>query len=69
MIYKVLYQKLADEVPVRENTRSLYYEAKNERQVRAALKTRNINIEFIQPIEGEHLAYEQKAENFTVENV
>ncbi|MCZ0703963.1 DNA-dependent RNA polymerase auxiliary subunit epsilon [Natronobacillus azotifigens] len=69
MIYKVLYQELADEVPVRENTRSLYYQADSERQVRQALKDRNINIEFIQPIEGDHLAYEKQAEDFTVENV
>ncbi|WP_067839837.1 DNA-dependent RNA polymerase subunit epsilon [Amphibacillus sediminis] len=69
MIFKVLYQEHASEIPVRENTHRLYYEAENERQVRSELKDRNINIEFIQPLEGEHLAYEKQSEDFKVENV
>lgn len=69
MIYKVLYQERADEVPVRENTHCLYYQADNERQVRVELKDRDINIEYIQPLEGEHLDYEKKSEYFAVENV
>jgi DNA-dependent RNA polymerase auxiliary subunit epsilon len=69
MIFKVLYQDLASEVPVRENTHSLYIEASNERDVRYKLKDRGINIEFIQTLEGEHLAYEQQSEDFTLETV
>ncbi|SEN65060.1 DNA-dependent RNA polymerase auxiliary subunit epsilon [Amphibacillus marinus] len=69
MIFKVLYQEKADEVPVRENTHRLYYEATNERQVRVALKDQQINIEYIQPLEGEHLAYEKRSEDFKVENI
>lgn len=68
MIYKVLYQSKAKEVPVRENTDKLYYQADNERQVRKELDNHNINIEFIQPLEGKHLAYEQQSEDFKVEN-
>jgi DNA-dependent RNA polymerase auxiliary subunit epsilon len=69
MIFKVLYQDLASEVPVRENTHSLYIEASNERDVRYKLKDRGINIEFIQVLEGEHLAYEQQSEDFSLETV
>ncbi|HBJ01333.1 MAG TPA: hypothetical protein DDY89_11805, partial [Lysinibacillus sp.] len=34
MIYKVYYQEKANEIPVRENTKSLYLEAASEREVR-----------------------------------
>ncbi|ALC80915.1 MULTISPECIES: DNA-dependent RNA polymerase subunit epsilon [Bacillus] len=66
MIYKVFFQKRADEVPVRENTDSVYIEASTEREVRRLLKSRNYNIEFIQKVEGAFLEYERKNENFKV---
>ncbi|PXW92641.1 DNA-dependent RNA polymerase auxiliary subunit epsilon [Streptohalobacillus salinus] len=69
MIFKVLYQEHAGEVPVRENTHSLYLEASNEREVRRLLKDRGINIEFVQQLDGDHLAYEKQSEDFKVENV
>ncbi|MBS7345045.1 MAG: DNA-dependent RNA polymerase auxiliary subunit epsilon family protein [Caryophanon sp.] len=69
MIYKVYYQEDAQEVPVRENTKSLYLEAENERDVRNKLKDRNYNIEFIQLLEGNYLAYEQASPNFKLENI
>lgn len=69
MIFKVLYQEKNDEVPVRENTKTLYYQADSEHEVRKALKDRQYNIEFIQPLEDEHLAYEKKSEDFIVENI
>lgn len=68
MIFKILYQEQESEVPVRENTQTLYYQAENEQQVRQALKNRQINIEYIQPLADEHLAYEKQSEDFTVEN-
>ncbi|WP_440895168.1 DNA-dependent RNA polymerase subunit epsilon [Amphibacillus sp. Q70] len=68
MIFKILYQEQENEVPVRENTQTLYYQAENERQVRQALKDRQINIEYIQPLDDEHLAYEKQSEDFIVEN-
>lgn len=67
MIYKVYYQENPLEVPVRENTKSLYIEASSEREVRFALKDRNYNVEFVQLLEGNHLTYEQANENFIVE--
>ncbi len=69
MIYKVLYQSQPGEVPIRENTKSLYIEAENIREVRSKLADKDINIEFIQPLEGEHLEYEKQSENFKVENI
>lgn len=69
MIFKVYYQENALEVPVRENTQSLYMEAATEREVRFTLKDRKYNIEFIQLLEGNHLEYEQASSNFIVEKV
>ena len=67
MIYKVLYQELPYEVPVRERTKSLYFEARNEREVRTKLSDRKINIEFIQLLDKAHLNYEQQSPDFKVE--
>lgn len=67
MIYKVYYQENQLQVPVRENSKSLYIEADSEREVREKLKTRQYNIEYIQLLEGEHLEYEQVAPNFVLE--
>ncbi|MBK3495398.1 DNA-dependent RNA polymerase auxiliary subunit epsilon family protein [Viridibacillus sp. YIM B01967] len=69
MIYKVYYQENAVEVPVRENTKSLYLEAIDERDVRMKLKDRNYNIEFVQLLEGNYLEYEQASEHFHVEKI
>lgn len=69
MIFKVLYQVNKAEVPVRENTQSLYVEASSEREVRDHLKDRNYNIEYIQLLEGSHLEYEQASESFEVESL
>lgn len=68
MIYKVYYQDTPDEVPVRENTKSLYLEANSEREVRELLKDRNILIEYIQLLEGNYLEYEKNSQNFRLEN-
>ncbi len=69
MIYKVYYQENVLEVPVRENTKSLYIEAASEQEVRFALKDRKYNIEFVQLLEGNHLSYEQASENYKVEKL
>ena len=57
MIYKVYYQENMNEIPVRENTKSLYVEASSEREVREYLKDRNYNIELVQLLEGAYLEY------------
>lgn len=69
MIFKVLYQDLPDEIPVRERTNSLYIEADSEREVRQKLADRNYNIEFIQVLDEAHLTYEKQSEHFELENV
>ncbi|UOR12982.1 DNA-dependent RNA polymerase subunit epsilon [Halobacillus amylolyticus] len=69
MIFKVLYQEFASEVPVRERTQSMYVEAKTEREVRKKLAEKNVNIEYIQVLNEDHLAYEKQSEDFQVENV
>ncbi|MEC1615446.1 RNA polymerase subunit omega 1 [Bacillus mojavensis] len=66
MIYKVFYQKKAEEVPVREKTDSLYIEGVSERDVRTKLKDKKFNIEFITPVDGAFLEYEQQSEKFKV---
>lgn len=68
MIFKVLYQELPNEVPVRERTKSLYIEAETERKVREKLSDRGINIEFIQALDEAHLNYEQTSSDFHLEN-
>ena len=56
MIYKVYYQENITDIPVRENTKTLYLEAASEREVRHYLKDRNYNIELVQLLEGNYLS-------------
>lgn len=58
--------RLSFEVPVREKTDSLYIEGVSERDVRTKLKEKKFNIEFITPVDGAFLEYEQQSENFKV---
>ena len=68
MIYKVYYQESITEIPVRENTKTIYVEASSEREVRSYLNDRNYNIELVQLLEGNYLEYEQNSPNFRLEN-
>jgi len=69
MIYKVYYQENMHQVPVRENTQSMYIESDSERSVRQLLSDRNFNIEYIQLLEGPHLEHEQASPHFELEQV
>ncbi|SFP02133.1 DNA-dependent RNA polymerase subunit epsilon [Salibacterium halotolerans] len=69
MIFKVFYQKDFSQIPVRENTDTMFVEAETEREVRRKLADRNYNIEFIQPVSEGLLKHEQKKEDFKVENL
>lgn len=61
MIFKVLYQPDAKQTPRRETTRSLYLEADTEVEARALVEDNtDYAIEFVEPLRGEHLEYEQK---------
>jgi len=69
VIYKALYQELADEIPVRERTQSLYLEAGSIREARKKLSERAINIEYIHELDEAHLNYEKQSEHFKLENL
>lgn len=69
MIFKVYYQESKDQVPVRENTQSLYIESENEEEVRKKLKDRNINIEYITKLDKAILDYEKQSEHFKLESI
>lgn len=69
MIYKIYYQENVLEVPVRENTKSMYIQAESEKKVRELLKGRNFNVEYIQLLEGKHLEFEQALSHFELEQV
>lgn len=66
MIFKVLFQENAAEVPVRERTSTIYIEADSEKDVRKKLTKHNYNIEIIQELTGAHLEYEQKQPTFVL---
>lgn len=69
MIYKVLYQQSRKEMPVRENTETLYLEAIDVRDVRKKLADKPYNVEFIQPLSGKFLDYEKQSAKFKLEKL
>lgn len=66
MMFKVFYQETANEAPVRERTKTFFIEAESEREVRAKLKDKEYNIEYIQPVNDVFLEFEKQNENFKV---
>lgn len=65
MIYKVYYQEDKIRNPKREQTHSLYLEADNKVEALALIeKNTPYNVEFIQELEGNSLAYEQEHADF-----
>ncbi|MDZ5470618.1 DNA-directed RNA polymerase subunit epsilon [Bacillus sp. 31A1R] len=66
MIFKVYYQESIKQVPVREKTKTVYVEGDSEKDVRNKLADRPYNIEFVTPVTGAFLEYEQQSEDFTV---
>ena len=65
MIYKVYYQETKIRNPKREDTKSLYMEADSDVIVRQLVEENTpYNIEYIQLLEGNHLAYEQENADF-----
>lgn len=69
MIFKVLYQSSREEVPLREQTQTLYLEASDVRDVRQKLADKPYNVEFIQPMTGKFLDYEKKSAEFKLEKL
>lgn len=66
MIFKVYFQQSIYEVPVRENTKTLFIEGESERDVRTKLKDRGFNIEYVQPVKGAFLEYEKQSQHYNV---
>lgn len=66
MLFKVYYQESINEVPVRENTKTLYVNGESERDIRKKLADRAYNIEYIKPVTGAYLEYEKQNEHFKV---
>ncbi|GEP24357.1 MAG: DNA-dependent RNA polymerase auxiliary subunit epsilon family protein [Lentilactobacillus diolivorans] len=61
MIFKVLYQPDKTRNPRRETTQSLYLEAATEVEARGLVDDNtDYSIEFIEPLQGKHLEYEQE---------
>lgn len=73
MIYKVFYQDRKDRSPRRENTKALYLEVEATDELAGRIKAREIvetktsyNIELIQHLSDDHLAYEKETGAFTL---
>jgi DNA-dependent RNA polymerase auxiliary subunit epsilon len=66
MLYKVYYQERITQVPVRENTKTLYIEGESERDIRTKIADRGYNVELVQPVKGAYLEYEKQKEDFKV---
>jgi len=66
MIFKVYYQENIKEVPVRENTKTLFIEGESVRDVRSKIADRGFNVEFVQEVKGAHLKYELQNEDYKV---
>jgi DNA-dependent RNA polymerase auxiliary subunit epsilon len=66
MIFKVYYQENIKEVPVRENTKTLFIEGESVRDVRSKIADRGYNVEFVQEVKGAHLNYELQNEDYKV---
>lgn len=73
MIFKVYYQETKDRSPRRETTRSLYLEIDAQTELEGRIQARqlvenntNYNIELIEALSENHLAYEKENANFAL---
>ncbi|MFJ7638772.1 DNA-dependent RNA polymerase subunit epsilon [Peribacillus sp. NPDC097264] len=66
MVFKVYYQVTISEVPIRENTQTMYVEGESVRDVRLKLKEKPYNVELVAPVAGAYLEYEKQSEDFKV---
>ena len=65
MIFKVYYQPTERTNPRRENTETLYLEAKSEVEARLLVEENTeYNVEFIEGLDDKTLEYEKQSENF-----
>jgi DNA-dependent RNA polymerase auxiliary subunit epsilon len=66
MIFKVYYQDTKTQVPVRENTKTIFVEGESVRDIRRKLADKPYNIEIVIPLEGAVLEYEKLNEDYKV---
>ncbi|MCH6265724.1 MULTISPECIES: DNA-dependent RNA polymerase subunit epsilon [Neobacillus] len=66
MLFKVYFQESINEVPVRENTKTIFVEGESKRDVLSKIAERKFNVEYVQEVQGAYLEYEQQNENFKV---
>ena len=66
MLFKVYYQRSINEVPVRENTKTIFVEGESVRDVRTKIADRGLNVELVQEVTGAFLEYEKQNEDFKV---
>lgn len=65
MIFKVYYKPTKRINPRRENTETLYLEAKSEVEARLLVEENTeYNVEFIEGLDDKTLEYEKQSENF-----
>lgn len=65
MIFKVYYQPTKRINPRRENTETLYLEAKSEVEARLLVEENTeYNVEYIEGLDDKTLEYEKQSENF-----
>lgn len=61
MIFKATFQETKDQVPLRENTKSIFVQANSKAEARALLDAHTpYNIEFLQEMTDAHLEYERE---------
>ncbi len=66
MIFKVYYQETKTQVPVLENTKTIFVEGESVRDIRKKLADKPYNIEIVIPLEGAVLEYEKLNEDYKV---
>ena len=66
MIFKVYYQETKTQVPVRENTKTIFVEGESIRDIRKKLVDKPYNIEIVILLEEAVLEYEKLNEDYKV---
>ncbi|MFD6439408.1 DNA-dependent RNA polymerase subunit epsilon [Peribacillus sp. NPDC060186] len=66
MVFKVYYQVTISEVPIRENTKTMFVEGESVRDVRLKLIKEPYNVEFVTAVTGAYLEYEKQNEDYKV---
>ena len=62
--FKVFYHENNKEIPVRENTKSMFIESSDKPSVLRYLESKNYNVEYVQEMTEEYLNFEKKSSDF-----